>query len=362
MPYFMQTTAWHQEKLNTQLCSWAQLRHDNILYGKQSYTGGTSCSYPHTYLEPYPEFYEGLQVFAENAGSFFREVLDGEMLESKDRIVDYYTGYAQILDRLETISRKELEGTELNDDEITFLKTMINGYMASGPSITGWYNELFFDVQKGLSWDYTVADVHTQPTEYGGAVVGHVLHVGNGNINMGVFLAENPCNPGQYMAFIGPVSSFHQEVTSNFKRLTDQEWEAYFWSGYENYPERPDWVAAYLLDQEGKARLEGRNLKGKVYQGTSELPATPARLVDYVLLFPNPVTEEAHVRFVLNQREAVSMVVYDASGRIVHREEKRVLPPAEHNVVLPAVNWPAGMYLLQLRIGTDYISKELVVQ
>jgi hypothetical protein len=31
LPYFMQTTAWHQEKLNTQLTSWAQLRHDNIL-------------------------------------------------------------------------------------------------------------------------------------------------------------------------------------------------------------------------------------------------------------------------------------------------------------------------------------------
>ena len=28
IPYFMHTSAWHQEKLNTQLTSWAQLRHD----------------------------------------------------------------------------------------------------------------------------------------------------------------------------------------------------------------------------------------------------------------------------------------------------------------------------------------------
>jgi len=362
MPYFMQTTAWHQEKLNTQLTSWAQLRHDNILYGKQSYTGGTSCSYPLTFVEPYPEFYGRLQVFAENAGSFFREVFDGEMLESKDRILDYYAGYAQILGRLETIARKELEGTKLSDDEITFLKTMINGFMASGPSITGWYNDLFFDVQKGMSWDFTVADVHTQPTEYGGAVVGNVLHVGNGKINLGVFLAGNPCNQGQYMAFIGPVSSFHQEVTSNFKRLTDQEWEEYFWSGPEDYPDRPDWVSAYLLDHEGKARWKGRNLKGKVYMGTSDLPATQPPVIDYLLLFPNPVSEEAHIRFVLNQKENFSLVVYDASGRVVHREQDRILPPAEHNVVLPANNWQAGMYLVQVRIGRNYISKELVVQ
>ena len=40
LPQFMQTAAFWQEKLNTQLSSWAQLRHDNLLYAKQSYTGG----------------------------------------------------------------------------------------------------------------------------------------------------------------------------------------------------------------------------------------------------------------------------------------------------------------------------------
>jgi hypothetical protein len=29
----------HQEKINTQLAGWSQLRHDNLLYAKQSYTG-----------------------------------------------------------------------------------------------------------------------------------------------------------------------------------------------------------------------------------------------------------------------------------------------------------------------------------
>jgi hypothetical protein len=362
LPYFMQTTAWHQEKLNTQLTSWAQLRHDNILYGKQSYTGGTGCSYPLSYVEPYPEFYGRLQVFAENAASFFREVLDGEMLESKQRIIDYYISYAGILGNLEAIAQKELEGTKLGDAEISFLKTMINSYMASGPSITGWYNDLFFDAQKGLSWDYTVADVHTQPTDAAGAVVGHVLHVGNGKINLGVFLAENPCNPGQYMAFVGPVSSFHQKVTSNFERLTDQEWEEYFWSDFENYPDRPDWVSAYLLDHQGKALMEGRSLEGKMYTGTSDLPANQPQVYDYLLLFPNPAPEKAHIRFVLNQEEDFSLVVYDASGRMIHREESRILPAAEHHLELPAHSWEAGIYLVQVKIGQTYLSKELVVQ
>lgn len=38
LPAFMQTGAFWQQKMNTQLASWAQLRHDNLLYAKQSYT------------------------------------------------------------------------------------------------------------------------------------------------------------------------------------------------------------------------------------------------------------------------------------------------------------------------------------
>ena len=42
--------------LNTQLASWAELRHDTILYAKQSYTGGVACEFPDAYVDPYPAF------------------------------------------------------------------------------------------------------------------------------------------------------------------------------------------------------------------------------------------------------------------------------------------------------------------
>ncbi len=360
LPYFMQTTAWHQQKLNTQLTSWAQLRHDNILYGKQSYTGGTGCSYPYTYVEPYPDLYENLMLFAEHASDFFSQVLP-DQVDSKDRIITYYNNYAGIMEKLQNIAQKELDGTRLSEENITFLKTMINQYMSSGPSISGWYNDLFFDLEKGLTLDFTVADVHTQPTEFSGAVVGNVLHVGNGLINTGVFLAENPCNPGQLMAFAGPVSSFHTEVTNNFKRLTDQEWEDAFWSGYENFPERPDWVSSYLIDHNGNEYPEGRALKGALYTGVPDQPGAP-QLVDYLLMFPNPVSEEAHVRFVLNREADFSMVVYDMAGRVLHREQDRSLYPAEHDIVIPVESWSSGIYLLQIQIGERRFAGKLMVQ
>lgn len=362
LPYFMQTTAWHHEKLNTQLTSWAQLRHDNILYGKQSYTGGTGCSYPFTYVEPYPELYEKLAVFADNAADFFSEVFANNSVESKDRIVDYYNRYSEIMQKLEDIALKELDHTSLSEDEIIFLKTMINDFMASGPSISGWYTELFFDLEKGLNLDFTVADVHTQPTDEFGSVVGNVLHVGNGKINMGIFLTENSCNPGQYMAYAGPVSSFHQEIQPNFKRLTDQEWEAYFWEWDQPLPERPDWVASYLADRDGNRYPEGRALKGSIYTGTGTDPGSDPKQLDYLIVFPNPAADQAGVRFVLNETGDFTLEVYDATGRLIHTMFQPGLAPAEHHVPLPVAQWQKGLYLVRVGIGNQVLVKELLVQ
>ena len=362
LPYFMQTTAWHHEKLNTQLTSWAQLRHDNILYGKQSYTGGTGCSYPYTYVEPCPELYKRLKLFAQKASDFFSEVLPDEQLSLKSKIISYYERYALIMDQLRVISEKELDRQRLSETEVTFLKTMINSYMASGPSISGWYADLFFDLQKGLNPDFTVADVHTQPTTYEGAVIGKVLHVGNGLINMGVFLAPNPCNPGSIMAFAGPVSSFHTKETLDFERLTDQDWEKEFWEGLEPFPERPDWVASYLADKSGGARPGGRELEGSVYKGTGTLPGTEQQGVDYLILFPNPVSEEAHLRFMLNRESSLEVEVFDISGRKIHTEWHPVLNPAEHDISLPVKGWQQGLYLLRVRVGDQMMVRQMMVR
>lgn len=361
-PFFMQTTAWHQEKLNTQLTSWAQLRHDNILYGKQSYTGGTGCSYPYAYIEPYPEFYQNLQDYASEASAFYERMFTGELLEARDSIIRYYERYGSIMENFSHIVQKELEGTPLNEQEVTFLKTMINEYMASGPSISGWYTDLYFNIQKGLTWDFTVADVHTQPTDEYGMVVGRVLHVGNGMINMGVFLAENPCDPGQLMAFTGPVSSFHQQVTEQFKRLTDQEWEASFFGGEGPAPQRPDWVSPYLLDGSGNMRSEGRELKGTLYEDTGLESAGESKPYDYMLLFPNPVTLEANIRFVLKEGNSCWLSVYDASGREVLAVDYGRLPAAEHNLTFRTADWSPGLYLVRTNIGSFTETRQLVVR
>jgi hypothetical protein len=361
LPYFMKTTGWHQEKLNTQLTSWAQLRHDNILYGKQSYTGGTGCSYPLTYIEPYPEFYKRLQVFSGNAATFFQEVLNGYDFQSKSDIIKYYTRYAEILSIFENIAKKELSAIPLNDDEITFLKTMISQFMASGPSITGWFNDLFFDPWNALNWDYTVADVHTQPTDEDGNVVGYVLHVGNGDINTGIFLAPNPSNPDQIMAFTGPVSSFYYEVTDDFLRYTDQDWEGKFIYGTGTLPARPDWISEYLAGTSGEALPEGKTLKGYLYTETGTNPTVTDRNLDYLILFPNPANEEVHLRFILNNKSFVTAEIFDISGRLISQPYNYLMTPAEHDISIDISGWEKGVYMIRFRAGNEVITKELIV-
>jgi hypothetical protein len=359
LPYFMQTTAWHQEKLNTQLCSWAELRHDNILYAKQSYTGGTACSYPYTYLEPCPSLYSRLQSFADYTADFFTGLNGEKEFQGAQGIINYYKAYSGIMGKFKDIATKELAGVPIDESQVTFLKTMINSFMMSGPSVDGWLMNMFYAPEAGMDRDFVVADVHTQPTEYMGPVVGKVLHVGNGMIDRGVFLAPNPVNPDQLMAFTGPVSSFNTEITLNFKRLTDEEWEEKFRLG--DLPERPDWISSYITDQEGNALPDGRHLKGEVYTGTNLDPRADMKSVDYLLTFPNPAREEVHLRFVLNTESKVLVSVFDLSGRPVRNLNYGNLMPAEHDLVIGLSEWEEGMYILRFHAGGQNLVRKIMI-
>ena len=89
-PGFMQTAAFWQQKMNTQLASWTELRHDNLLYAKQSYTGGTICSYPYSFVEPFPEFYSTLNAYSTEAYNYFTSLNFPNPL-IKNKII-YFTG------------------------------------------------------------------------------------------------------------------------------------------------------------------------------------------------------------------------------------------------------------------------------
>lgn len=253
VPLFMKTSSWHCEKLNTQLSSWAHLRHDNILYAKQSYTAGTSCSFPHSYVEPYPDFYRHITAFSKKASAAFRDNYNAR---------GYFERLGEVTAQLADLAQKELDHKPFTSTESDFLKKMLFAvtHESGTPPFDGWFADLFYDCWEFFESAYTIADVHTQPTDGGGAIVGKVLHVGTGDINLGIVVAPSPTDSFRDMAFIGPFLSYYETITDDFTRLTDKDWRSLVAS--DSCPPRPDWTNCYLADVSGNAMADGRWLDG----------------------------------------------------------------------------------------------------
>jgi hypothetical protein len=347
----MQTAAWWQEKMNTQLSSWAQLRHDFLLYAKQSYSGGVlTCSFPESYVEPIPQFFDAIKLFAENAAAEFQEPL----LQNYSA-ANYFTVMADIADTLGSISRKELGNTPLSNAEKLFLKTMLyTAEYGCTPTLDGWYTRLYYTGAMGLEQqDMTIADIHTAPTDENGNPVGWVLHAGTGPLNLAVVVADLP--DGTTTAFVGPVLSYYEYLATNFTRLTDQEWA----SMYDVAPSlRPSFVNLYMADSAGSTKPEGLSLLTEVKQ----LP--PAMAPTTLVLhknFPNPFNSSTIISFTIPAALANSnaeLSLYDIQGRLVKRLFSQKFPAGNF-----ATRWngtssngntvATGVYFYHLVVGNQ---------
>ena len=223
-PAFMQTTAWQDKELTTALASWAELRHDTILYAKQSYSLKATALPPAElepaggYVEPVPEVYDRLLELArmnrlglEEAG-----LLDDV---SRSRLESFET----ILTRLEEISTKEMNGEELTEDDIEF----INDF---GERLNGAV-EGVDDKSKKTT---IVADVHTD------ANTGQVLEEGVGYVRLVV--VAYPLPDGRVHLAAGPVFSYYEFKQPMDDRLTDEAWREML---ADEPPADPEWTASF---------------------------------------------------------------------------------------------------------------------
>ena len=243
-PETMRTKAWQMKQLQTQLGSWAELRHDTILYAKQSYTAGILCEYPAGYVEPYPEFYGRVKYFAEEAGRRFEaadysirnEKLASQLKVIKQHQVSFFKTMAESLSSLQTLAGKELKGEPFTAAEKTFIKKTIDmrGGGSGPPRYDGWYCNLFYRRPECAKWDPIIADVHTDPTN------NRCLEVGVGDVNFVVIAIDNDKDRGVY---VGPVYSYYEFHQSAEHRLTDQDWQKLISTG--KVPARPDWVKVF---------------------------------------------------------------------------------------------------------------------
>jgi hypothetical protein len=225
-PTFMQTDAWQDKELSTSLASWTELRHDTILYAKQSYTmAETAMPLPPEekpvvgYVEPVPDFYARLLALTKmtNQGLDEMGVLDSS---SKSRL----TELESILSRLQAISEKELENEELTEEDYEFIKNF-------GSQLEG----VIADVDEKARKTTVVADVHTD------ANTEAVLEEGVGYVDMVIVAYKLP--DGRILIGAGPVMSYYEFKQPMDERLTDEKWREML---EEKPPERPDWSSTYI--------------------------------------------------------------------------------------------------------------------
>jgi hypothetical protein len=368
LPAFMQTAAFWQEKMNTQLSSWAQLRHDNLLYAKQSYTGGIIiCSYPYGYVEPFPQLYLNLKTIAEIGYNKFKN------MNFSERVLNYFNSLESISETLASISEKELAGTPLDSSETNFLKGIIyqstggGGCGGGGTSYNGWYVNLFYDdpvhnYDGLIKANNIVADIHTVPTDCEGNVVGWISHVGTGPVNLGVWVTK--MTNGQLTAFVGPVLSYYEYTSTNFERLTDAEWD----STYLSLSMRPNWVNIYLANTSGNSKGTGATLITSVSEDSNN-PVVPESYLT-IKSYPNPFNPDVIINFSIPNKltnSLAELVVYDIQGRKIRTLVNDVLPTGNYLVKWDATTdngtgVSSGVYLYVLRTGDQQVAGKMVFQ
>jgi len=247
-PEAMRTRTWGMKTLNTQLASWTQLRHDTILYGKQSYTGGTLCYYPAGFVEPRPEFWERFEKMAMLAGQLIENTPFPKHLRwIQQKQAKFFKNFSQQLTILKEIALKELAQQELTEAQTNFLENIVEIERASGgPSYSGWYPRLFYKKPKDSDkWDAIVADVHTNVPDPIVEDPGSVLHQGVGNIDLLMIAVDNGEDK---MVFAGPVLSHYEFEMPGVSRKSDSEWKKDIKTG--KLPPRPNWTKSYLVVNE----------------------------------------------------------------------------------------------------------------
>jgi len=224
LPAVARTEAWGRRLLSTQLASWAQLRHNNVLYVKQSYTSGASCEYPDAYVDPYPEFFHKVVELGERGQQIVDELgISGELGES---ISSYFARVVEINGTLAEMAELQRSGQPHSEEHLAFINQAVNASVNCDGTVlghTGWYADLHFDPLQAVEYDPSITDVHT---DIGGDLPvsrePSVLHVGTGQPRLMVVTVDSCEGP---RAYAGVVSSYHERLEAGFTRLTDSDWK-----------------------------------------------------------------------------------------------------------------------------------------
>lgn len=244
-PSFMTNQAWTDKSLSTSLGSWSELRHDTILYGKQSGAEKGGAEEPKVlgYVEPAVEVYDKLLWLTE----YSKENLSARGLLNEDKdetgLKDSMKNFEDLLKFLRDCSIKELKGESLTDEEYCRIYDYGENMeeMTASFSTDGlrWF-EIESETDKNMA---LVADFHTvAPNRYDN---GGYLEAGVGPAHE--IYAVVPISGKLYLTR-GAVFSYYEFESGS--RLTDEKWQKMLKDN--KAPAQPSWTRSFISGGKGK--------------------------------------------------------------------------------------------------------------
>ena len=244
LPYFMVTDEWNLKDLNAMLASWAELKHDAILYAKQpagAECGGGGPPEPVVkgFVEPNVGFWRKAITLLDNTEHLLKEqnMLTEKVSDATNRIREE----AQFL---LNVSEKELAGKELSDEEYdqlqcigaTFENISLDLVRQPDQYLMGWSDVQGADKKVALVADVYTANADNNPDKsilfeaVGDADEIYVV------VEIGGYLYLTRGAVLSYREFIQPIDE---------PRLTDEEWQKQL----ETNPRKgvPDWMKRIIV-------------------------------------------------------------------------------------------------------------------
>ena len=226
LPYFMQSPQWQKKNLNTALASWAELKHDAILYAKQPMLaecgdGGPEPPVVKGYVEPNVKFWEKAIALVTRMD----KVLTTYNLQT-EKAKAVYERIKEMAEFCRDISKKELNGGKITDEEYNQIEIIGSTVENISLELVSEDNEMLQGWSDVVSTDKkvaVVADVFTASGENVAIDNKCVLYEGVGPAYEIYVVVEID---GSLYLTRGAVLSY-REFTRLLSdpRMTDEEWQ-----------------------------------------------------------------------------------------------------------------------------------------
>ena len=226
LPYFMQSPQWQKKNLNTALASWAELKHDAILYAKQPMLaecgdGGPEPPVVKGYVEPNVKFWEKAIALVTRMD----KVLTTYGLQT-EKAKAVYERIKEMAEFCRDISKKELNGGKITDEEYNQIEIIGSTVENISLELVSEDNEMLQGWSDVVSTDKkvaVVADVFTASGENVAIDDKCVLYEGVGPAYEIYVVVEID---GSLYLTRGSVFSYREFTRlMSDPRMTDEEWQ-----------------------------------------------------------------------------------------------------------------------------------------